>query len=485
MHFISDRDRRLYYNVEEWPLDIKNKRNGSFLMIEVTIGQIAEFCKGKPNKAAEKIKNEKVEGVSIDTRTIEKNNLFVPFLGESMDGHRFIDDAFEHGAALSLTEHEIGEEDQRPLIEVEDGLRALQMIAEAYLHMVAPKVIAITGSNGKTTTKDMIECLLVPHFKVKKTIGNYNNEIGLPLTILQIDHDTDISILEMGMDSKGDIDFLGEMTAPDVAIITNVGESHIEKLGSRENIAAAKYEIVNGLKDTGTFIYSRDYPLLEQIVDRDVDYTIRTGGLDEDNDLQITNVEQTEEGTEFNVSGIADPVEIPQLGVHNSANATLALLAAEAVGLDMSQIMHQFQSLIVTDMRMQKIKHASGAMFINDAYNASPSSMKSAVSTIGNMDYNFKILILADILELGTYSQKLHESVGEYINESDDDFDLLLTYGRDARMIHDAVNNTEKKHFDSLELLAQELKSHLDAGTVILLKGSRGMAVERVIDHIE
>ncbi|AKG74772.1 UDP-N-acetylmuramoyl-tripeptide--D-alanyl-D-alanine ligase [Salinicoccus halodurans] len=453
-------------------------------MIEVTIGQIAEFCNGKPNEAAEKIKNEKVKGVSIDTRTIEKNNLFIPFLGENADGHRFIDSAFDKGAAISLTEYKIEQGDLRPLIKVDDGLAALQMIAKAYLNMVSPKVIAITGSNGKTTTKDMVECLLAPYFKVKKTIGNYNNEIGLPLTILQLDHDTDISILEMGMDSKGDIDFLSKMTEPDVAIITNVGESHIEKLGSRENIAAAKYEIVNGLKNTGTFIYSRDYPLLEQIVERDVGYTIRTGGLDETNDLQITNVNQTEDGTEFNVPGIDAPVEIPQLGTHNSANATLALLAAEASGLEMSKVMHQFRSLEVTGMRMQKIKHASGAMFINDAYNASPSSMKSAISTIGNMDYDFKILILADILELGTYRKELHESVGEHINELDDEFDLLLTYGEDARLIHDTVNNTEKKHFASLEALAEELNPHLDARTVILLKGSRGMAVERVMDHI-
>lgn len=453
-------------------------------MIEMTIGQIAEFCNGKPNSAAEKIKNNKIKGVSIDTRTIEKDNLFVPFLGEQVDGHRFIDDALEKGAALSLTEYEIEAEDTRPLIRVENGLKSLQMIAKAYLDIVSPKVIAITGSNGKTTTKDMVECLLAPHFKVKKTNGNFNNEIGLPLTILELDHDTDISILEMGMDSKGDIDFLSEMTSPDVAIITNVGESHIEKLGSRENIAAAKYEIVNGLKDTGTFIYSRDYPLLEQIVNRQVDYNIWTGGLDESNDLRITDVEQTKEGTEFKVSGIESPVEIPQLGVHNSANATLAMLAAKAVGLEMASVKHQFHTLEVTDMRMQKIKHESGALFINDAYNASPSSMKSAISTIGNMEYEFKILVLADILELGTYRKELHESVGEHINESDETFNLLLTYGDAARLIHEKVRNTEKKHFESLESLADELKAHLDEHSVVLLKGSRGMGVERVIEHI-
>lgn len=453
-------------------------------MIEMTIGQIAEFCNGKPNKTAEAIKDEKVKGVSIDTRTIEEGNLFIPFLGENADGHRFIDDAFKKGAALSFTEHEIDEEDQRPLIRVENGLYALQTIAREYLRIVGPKVIAVTGSNGKTTTKDMVECVLAPHYRVQKTIGNYNNEIGLPLTILRLDPDTEISILEMGMDAKGDIDFLSKMTTPDVAVITNVGESHIEKLGSRENIAAAKYEIVNGLKCSGTFIYSRDYPLLEQIVDREADYRIRTGGMDLANDLQISNVEQTDDGTRFNVSGIDEAVEIPQLGAHNASNAALALLAAEAVGLDMTEVKEHFKSLQVTDMRMQRVKHSTGTLFINDAYNASPSSMKSAIDTVGNMEHDFKILVLADILELGTYRKELHEAIGGHINDSPHEFDLILTYGEDARMIHETVVGTKKVHFDSLEALAGALEEHLGPDTVILLKGSRGMAVERVIDHL-
>ncbi|WP_017549587.1 UDP-N-acetylmuramoyl-tripeptide--D-alanyl-D-alanine ligase [Salinicoccus carnicancri] len=453
-------------------------------MIEVTIGEIAEFCNGKPNKAAEAIKNEKVKGVSIDTRTIEKGNLFIPFLGENADGHRFIDDAFGKGASLSLTEHEIDEGDPRPLIRVEDGLDALQTIAREHLHTVEPKVIAITGSNGKTTTKDMLECLLAPHYRVQKTIGNYNNEIGLPLTILQLDVNTEISILEMGMDAPGDIDFLSKMTVPDVAIITNVGESHIEKLGSRENIAAAKYEIVNGLKHSGTFIYSRDYPLLEQTVDRKADYTIRTGGIDMANDVQISHVEQTSDGTSFNVSCIDEAIEIPQLGAHNASNATLALLAAEVLGLDMAEVKGHFKSLQVTDMRMQRVKHSTGALIINDAYNASPSSMKGAIDTVGSMRNGFKILVLADILELGTYSRELHESIGGHIDESPHEFDLVLTYGDGARIIHDTVAGTKKAHFDSLEALAGALAGHLGPDTVILLKGSRGMAVERVIDHL-
>lgn len=453
-------------------------------MIEVTIEQIAQISGGRLNGAASRIKDQKIRGVSIDTRTIRSGNLFVPFLGENVDGHRFIKNAFEKEAALSLTEHELQADETLPLIHVRNGLEALQEIARWYLHKVSPKVIAITGSNGKTTTKDMVECLLSSHFKVRKTLGNYNNEIGLPLTVLELDEDTEVSILEVGMDAKGDIDFLSKMTTPDVAIITNVGESHIEKLGSRENIASAKYEIVNGLKETGAFIYSRDYPLLEQMVQREVNYTVRTGGMDEANDLEITGVKETEEGTVFSICGIDGEIMIPQLGAHNAANATLALLAAEAAGLDADKAKAQFAQLKVTDMRMEQIQHESGALIINDAYNASPSSMKSAIKTIGGMDYGYKILVLADILELGSYSQSLHASVGEYINDSAGSIDLLLTVGGEAKRINEISETAAKRHFDSIEALSEELTQHLKDDTVVLLKGSRGMAVERVMGYI-
>ena len=453
-------------------------------MLEITIEQVAEISGGRLNQAASRIKDHSIEGVSIDTRTICSGNLFIPFLGENVDGHRFISDAFEKGAALSLSEHEMHTGEALPLVHVGDGLRALQDIARWYLAKVSPTVIAITGSNGKTTTKDMVECLLSPYFNVKKTIGNYNNEIGLPLTILEIGSDTEVSILEMGMDAKGDIDFLSRMTTPDVAIITNVGESHIEKLGSRENIAAAKYEIVNGLKDTGTFIYSRDYPLLERIVDREVSYSVRTGGMDAANDLEITGVTESESGTVFNISSIESEIIIPQLGAHNAANATLALAAAEAAGLDMDEVKGQLAQLQVTDMRMEQLQHESGALIINDAYNASLSSMKSAIRTIEGMDYGYKILVLADILELGSHSEELHQSVGAYISDSTRTIDLLLTIGDEAKRINEVSDVISKHHFDSIEALSAALSPHLTEDTVVLLKGSRGMAVERVMEYI-
>lgn len=448
-------------------------------MITMTIKEIADITGATLNHKALDIKDQAIRGVSIDTRTLESGNLFIPFKGENVDGHRFIKNAFQKGAVASFTEND--DDKDVALLQVEDGLKALQTLAAAYLKKVSPKVIAITGSNGKTTTKDMVECVLRPYYKVKKTVGNYNNEIGLPLTLLALEQDTEVSILEMGMDSLGDIHFLSKMTEPDIAIITNVGESHIEKLGSRENIARAKYEIVDGLKSTGTFIYSKDYPLLDHLADKQVDYDIVTGGQDVQNDVVIETVEQTGSQTLFSLS-TGDYVEIPHLGAHNAQNATLALLAARVLGKDIHETKEHFQHLSVTNMRMERMKHESGALIINDAYNASASSIKSALDTLMALSQPKKVVVLGDILELGEYSQEIHESLGDYINENAD-LDYLITYGEGAGYVHDKVQ-VPKVHVNSIKEAAQYLQPYLDEEAAVLLKGSRGMEVERVMDYL-
>lgn len=445
----------------------------------MTIKEIADITGATLNHKALDIKDQAIRGVSIDTRTLESGNLFIPFKGENVDGHRFIKNAFQKGAVASFTEND--DDKDVALLQVEDGLKALQTLAAAYLKKVSPKVIAITGSNGKTTTKDMVECVLRPYYKVKKTVGNYNNEIGLPLTLLALEQDTEVSILEMGMDSLGDIHFLSKMTEPDIAIITNVGESHIEKLGSRENIARAKYEIVDGLKSTGTFIYSKDYPLLDHLADKQVDYDIVTGGQDVQNDVVIETVEQTGSQTLFSLS-TGDYVEIPHLGAHNAQNATLALLAARVLGKDIHKTKEHFQHLSVTNMRMERMKHESGALIINDAYNASASSIKSALDTLMALSQPKKVVVLGDILELGEYSQEIHESLGDYINENAD-LDYLITYGEGAGYVHDKVQ-VPKVHVNSIKEAAQYLQPYLDEEAAVLLKGSRGMEVERVMDYL-
>lgn len=453
-------------------------------MINISINDVAEFCNGTLNDRAVDIAADFINGASIDTRTIEEGNLFIPFKGENVDGHRFIENAFSKGAGVSLTEEPLENTDgSLPMIHVKDGLAALQMIAERYLQLVNPRVIAITGSNGKTTTKDMVECLLADDYKVKKTIGNYNNEIGLPLTILELDRDTEISILEMGMDQAGDINFLSRLTKPDIAIITNVGESHIEKLGSREKIAEAKYEIIDGLKEDGVLIYSKDYPLLNDLTGatKNPEFEIKTAGTSPANDFTISNISQTESGTAFEMSDFK--VEIPQLGTHNAMNAALSLLVLRALGKDMEKSSKKFRQLQVSSMRMEQSVHSSGALIINDAYNASPTSMKSAINTVGEMEYATKILVLADILELGDYSDSLHQSIGEHIAQMDKDFELM-TFGRQARLINEKAEIAGSLHFNDIDELSQHLKGRLNSEAVVLLKGSRGMEMERVNSHI-
>lgn len=450
-------------------------------MIEVTIEKISKLCGGTMNDRAKLIKDTKIKGASIDTRTLESGNLFVPFVGVHADGHKFIDMAFKKGASLTLSEHPLSETDY-PVIHVADGLKALQNIARGYLNIVNPKVVAVTGSNGKTTTKDMIECVLSTNFKVQKTLGNFNNEIGMPLTILQLNEDTEISILEMGMDKVGDINFLSELAAPDIAVITSVGESHIEALGSRENIAQAKYEIVDYLKGDGTFIYSKDYPLLDDIVDRDTDYNIQTAGLYEHNQHVIEGVTEDDAGTHFKLENIQ--FDIPQLGTHNALNASLAILVGETLGVNLQTAKDNLHQLAVTNMRMERVTHNSGALIVNDAYNASRASMTSAIETIGRMNYTDKILVLGDILELGSYEQELHEEVARFINEAEDyHFTKIYTFGTAAKYIHDYLTGVDKEHVQTMELLREKVQTHLNADTVVLLKGSRGMAMERVIDH--
>lgn len=453
-------------------------------MIEMTFENIAKSIKGTMNDAAKKAQHTMIKGVSIDTRTISSGNLFIPFVGENVDGHRFIDKAFHLGAALSLTERQGDLELLQPVILVENGLVALQQLAETYLHIVNPKVVGITGSNGKTTTKDMIECLLKPYFKVQKTLGNFNNEIGLPLTLLQLNRDTEVSILEMGMDQTGDIDFLSKLTSPNIAVLTNVGESHIEKLGSREAIARGKYEIVNGLEPDGTFIYSGDYPLLNELIKSDTPYKKVSAGIEAHNDFIITDIVQTDSGTEFSMSGVESPIHIPQLGLHNAKNAALALQVAAAFGILPNEVHHHFKDLKVTDMRMAQTRLSNGALLINDAYNASVSSMKSALDSIVNIEANARIVVLADILELGDYTEELHQQVGAHINMLGDDISMVITHGRRARYIYDAVAHERKQHIDDVDAIAEYLKHSLNDRTVLLLKGSRGMKLEKIAEKL-
>lgn len=450
-------------------------------MINVTLQQIQNWISCEID---EQYLSRSIKGVTIDSRAIEKDMLFIPFKGENVDGHRFIDQALKDGAVASFSEKgtELSEDVEGPIIWVEDTLQALQDLAKAYLKHVNPKVIAVTGSNGKTTTKDMIESVLTTEFKVKKTQGNYNNEIGMPLTILDLDEDTEISILEMGMSGFHEIELLSTIAEPDIAVITNIGESHMQDLGSREGIAKAKSEITIGLKDNGIFIYDGDEPLLTPHVKQIQQAKLISVGLGDGNSL-VCHVDDVEtEGIGFTINNDESYV-LPILGIHNMKNAAIAIAVGHELGLPYATIKENIRHVQLTGMRMERHQTDDNVTVINDAYNASPTSMKAAIDTLSSMEGR-KILILADVLELGTNSQQMHEEVGTYLDGKS--IDILFTYGTEAEYIFNTGQSYVEtaKHFDDKSELIKELKAIVKENDKILVKGSRGMKLEEVVEAL-
>ena len=445
-------------------------------MIKRKLSAIAEMAGGSVDQQFGALE---IAGVAIDSRKIADGVLFVPFKGKHTDGHRFVEQAIKSGAAASFWQRDVEEPPAGlPLIFVDDCQQALQQLSSCYLQQVNPKVIGITGSNGKTTTKDMVSTVLSQDFKVKKTIGNYNNEIGLPLTICQLDDDTEVSILEMGMSGFREIALLSTIARPDVAVITNIGESHMRDLGSREGIAKAKFEITEGLN--GLFIYDGDEPLLKPHAEH-YDGDKASLGLNDDNMHQITSVNMTDGSIHFKVTPGETVFTVPMLGIHNARNAAIAIVIGRYFGLTDDRINANLQHLEMTGMRMEQINGPHGSLLINDAYNASPTSMKAAIDTVENMTGD-KYIVLSDVLELGPDEEAYHREVGKYFEGR---HMTVLTVGSAAKYIHEeAAAFTEAHHFEDKAAIADYLKPRLHKGVSVLFKASRGIELETIIENI-
>ncbi|MBY0062737.1 MULTISPECIES: UDP-N-acetylmuramoyl-tripeptide--D-alanyl-D-alanine ligase [Priestia] len=455
-------------------------------MIKRTLKQLAAMIPGSVfhsgNEAAV------IEGVSIDTRTIQQGNLYIPIKGERFNGHTFVDKAIENGSVATLWNKD---EENPPtdisVILVDDTLEALQQLAKSYRHELDIKVVGITGSNGKTTAKDMVKAVLDTTYRVLKTDGNFNNHIGMPLTILRLDETHDIAVLEMGMSSRGEIEFLSNLAEPDVAIITNIGESHLQDLGSRDGIAEAKLEITSGLAPTGQLVYNGDEPLLTSRVVNPVFETV-TFGSSEQNDLYPSAISAEELGTTFTVSRETTySFFIPVLGKHNVHNALSAIAVGHYFGLDNKTIAKGLKELKLTNMRMELVKRTDGLTFINDAYNASPTSVKAAITLMHDLEgYKQKILVLGDMLELGDQEKEFHKEVGEFIQA--EKIDYVLTYGPLSVEIEQGAkkNFAEDKvmHFEEKDELVKKLTAITTREDVVLVKASRGMKLEEVISKM-
>ena len=458
-------------------------------MINRTLKQIHEMIGGL-NQIRE-WESVTIAGVSIDSRKVTDGNLFVPLLGEQVDGHRYVEKAMNQGAAASLWQQNVPNPPKDvPIILVEDTEVALQELARSYRQQLNVKVIGVTGSNGKTTTKDMTAALLATTYKVHKTSGNYNNHLGLPLTILSIQEDTDVAVLEMGMSSRGEIEFLSKLACPDIAIITNIGESHLLDLGSRDEIANAKLEIIEGLADKGTLIYYGDEPLLRNKVgDSLKSLHVLSFGRSNTNDIYATSIQQGTNYTSYTIAGILEgSYEIPVLGNHNVMNALAAMLVAKELQVDQAKIQEGLASIRLTNMRMEMVEGADGEKIINDAYNASPTSMMAAIELMEGMSgFNHKILVLGDMLELGLQERDFHLKIGEQI--SNEKIEKVYTYGPLAENIAIGARKTFASDnvlsFQDKQTLIEELKKQIEPNDLILVKASRGMRLEEVVQALQ
>lgn len=427
-----------------------------------------------------------VDKVEFDSRKLEKGSLFVPLKGDN-DGHDYIQSAIEKGASAAFWSEAIEKAPVGfPVLVVEDTLKALQDLAKYYLKVVNPKVVGITGSNGKTTTKDMTEAVIRSKFKVHKTQGNFNNHIGLPMTILEMPSSTEVIILEMGMNHAGEIKVLSELAEPDVAVITMIGESHIEYLGSRKGIAAAKMEIVAGLKKNGTLIYPGEEELLSPLVQELEPKQRITFGTGKTNNMYPVTIEPGMYQTKF-TTNVAPEIEcsIPVLGTYNVTNAMAALMVGFTLGISVEVASPELAKFNLTKNRTEWLAGINDSMILNDAYNANPTAMKAVLDNFSElMNEGRKIALLGDMLELGETSCELHASVAGHIQSTK--IDEVFLFGHEMAVLYEALKETypvEQLHYfedDKLTLITS-LKKIIKKDDFVLVKSSLGTDLLAVV----
>ena len=372
------------------------------------------------------------------------------------------------------------------VIVVDDTLQAYQKLASSYLKATGAKVIGITGSNGKTGTKDILASILRENFRVHKTAKNFNNDIGLPKTIMEMNLDDEAIVLEMGMDRFGDIRTLTNIANPDIAVITNIGDSHLQELGTKENIARAKFEILEGLKPDGIFIYNNDDEILREVIK---EYTIPQRvikiGTREDSDVIIRPIRSDEEGSSFSIGEYA--YSIPFIGKHQIYNVSVAITIAGLLGMNYGDIVRGLSNVKLTGMRME-LMHLPSFDVLNDCYKSNPQSLTSCIETVYTMKgYKNKILILSDMLELGENERKLHFAVGEKIDKNK--IDYVICIGELAKDIYNGANRNFNVnnlfHFETNEEVVNKVRELISEDTLIMVKGSRGMKLEKIIEMLK
>ncbi|MGQ7330521.1 UDP-N-acetylmuramoyl-tripeptide--D-alanyl-D-alanine ligase [Streptococcus suis] len=424
--------------------------------------------------------------VEFDSRKIEAGDLFVPLKG-ARDGHDFIPVAFENGCVATLSEVIL----DVPHILVDDCLAALQKLAAYYLEKTGVDVIAVTGSNGKTTTKDMIHDILATTYKTYKTQGNYNNEIGLPYTVLHMPDDTEKLVLEMGQDHLGDIHLLSEIAKPSLSVITLFGEAHLEFFGSREQIAQGKMQIADGMTEGGKLIIPAD-----SIADSFLPDYLQVIRFGASADLQVTSLVESKDSLTFTVNFMEGDIFLPVTGKYNATNAMVASYVGKTLGVPDEAIKSALASLNLTRNRTEWKKAANGADVLSDVYNANPTAMRLILETFSSIPANEggkKIAVLADMKELGSQSVDLHNQM--ILSLSPDVLDTVIFYGQDIEELSQLASQMfpiGKVYFfrknaeqDQFEDLVKQVQSVLGANDQILLKGSNSMNLAKLVEELE
>ncbi|MGK4062595.1 UDP-N-acetylmuramoyl-tripeptide--D-alanyl-D-alanine ligase [Weissella paramesenteroides] len=431
-----------------------------------------------------------VTSTAFDSRQVKPGGLFIPLVADN-DGHHYVDAAESNGATVALwqADHQ-NVPSHLPVIIVPDTLSAYQQLASHYLSQVDPLVVAVSGSNGKTTTKDFIAAIGQTSYKTVKTPENFNNEIGVPQTILSMPTDTELLVIEIGMDHPGDLTFLSKLVKPDIALLTMIGEAHIEFFKTRERIADGKMEIINGLKEHGHLVFNGDEPLLLERVGQHAHLLHDSFGLNSTNDLFASEIDMTPVQASFKTNQSAQRFTIPMTGRYNVTNALSAITVGHLLHISDKKIAQALAEAPITENRTEWLDGQFGGKILSDVYNSNPTAAKEVLHFFADTPTQGKrIAVLGDMLQLGDASPALHASLMENLNP--DKIAHVYLVGEEIKSLEEALlpiypAGTVKRYaIDDPESLLKDLLADLTSDDTIMLKGSHGVHLENIVNQLK